>query len=343
VEFRILGPLEAVDDTGPVDLAGGKQKALLALLLLHVDRVVPVDRLVDDLWGAEVPESARKMVQIFVSQLRKQLPQGLIQIRAPGYRFDLDGHSLDLRTFETRHARGREALARGRAQEAATVLRGALELWRGAPLAEFEEPFARLEEARLVEQHLTCFEECIDAELALGRHAELVAEIDALVRRHPLRERLRGQLMLALYPCGRHAEALEAFQSFRRMLHDELGINPPQRLKELERLMLQQAPSLDLVSKEQVAGLNVPATDVVPTRGPLGSVRGPQTLEDLEEPGPRGGQPRQPRPPQRATSSWSASDQRPTRRCRLGRWPASPSSILLAPPLAGAGRRGGRP
>ena len=115
MDFRILGPLEAITEAGPVELTGGKQKALLALLL-HADRVVAVDRIVDDLWGDEVPESAQKMVQIFISQLRKQLPDGLIQTRAPGYRLDLDGHSLDLRSFEKLHADGREALAAGRAE-----------------------------------------------------------------------------------------------------------------------------------------------------------------------------------------------------------------------------------
>ncbi len=252
MDFRILGPLEATDEAGPVKLTGGKQKALLALLLLHADRVVPMDRLVDDLWGDDVPESAQKMVQIFVSQLRKQLPDGLLCTRAPGYLVELDGHSLDLRRFEELYAGGREALARGRAGEAAAAYRGALELWRGPALAEFEEPFARFEEARLAEQHLTCLEECIEVELTLGRHFELVAELDALVRRHPLRERLRGQLMLALYRCGRHAEALDVFQTFRRMLDDELGINPSPRLKDLERRMLQQDASLDHVSEEQV-------------------------------------------------------------------------------------------
>ena len=293
MEFRILGPLEAIDDTRPVDLTGGKQNALLALLLLHADRVVSVAGLVDDLWGEEVPASAPKMVQIFVSLLRKQLPQGLIQTRSPGYLFDLDGHSLDLRTFERLHATGREALADGRLREAATTLRRALGLWRGAPLAEFEEPFARLEETRLGEQHLICFEECIDAELALGRHAELVAELDALVRRHPLRERLRGQLMLALYRCGRHAEALEAFHRFRRMLLDELGIDPPPRLKELERKVLQQDGSLDLRPREQATGLDVPPTVAVPTRAPLGSVEfrilGPLEVRDGERVVPLGG------------------------------------------------------
>ena len=265
MEFRILGPLEAVGDGGPVELAGGKQKALLALLLLHAGRVVPVDRLVDDLWGEQVPESAPKMVQIFVSQLRKQLPPRLIVTRPPGYQIDLDGHSLDLDAFADLYAEGRRAFAQGQIEQAVGALRAALALWRGAPLAEFEEPFARLEETRLAEQHLACLEERIDADLALGRHALVVAELDALVRRHPLRERLRGQQILALYRSGRHAEALEAFQSFRRKLDDELGIDPPPRLKELERLVLQQDPSLELPPREQVTGA---PTDDVPSAPP---------------------------------------------------------------------------
>jgi DNA-binding SARP family transcriptional activator len=264
VEFSILGPLEAVDDGGRVDLAAGKQKALLAFLLLQAGRVVPVDRLVDGLWGEEVPESAPKMVQIFVSQLRKRLPRGLILTRSPGYSLELDGHTLDLHEFEALHARGREALADGRAEEAAGALRRALDLWRGMPLAEFPEPFARLEEARLEEQRLTCLEECVDAELALGREAHLVADLEALVRRHPLRERPRGQLMLALYRCGRHAEALDAFQSFRRTLHDELGIEPPPRLKELQRRMLQQDRSLDLVPAERAPVPEAPPAAAAP-------------------------------------------------------------------------------
>jgi len=263
VKFSILGPLEAEDGGARVDLGGGKQKALLGLLLLEAGRVVPVDRLIDGLWGDEVPESAPKMVQIFVSQLRKQLPRELIRTRSPGYLLDLDGHTLDLHVFEAMHARGREALADGRAEEAARELRRALDLWHGVPLAEFAEPFARPEEARLVEQQLACLEDRVDAELALGREAELVAELDALVHRHPLRERPRSQLMLALYRCGRHAEALDAFQTFRLTLHDELGIDPPPRLKELQRRMLQQDPSLDLASTERtpvVDALPAPAT-----------------------------------------------------------------------------------
>ena len=174
MEFSILGPLEAEDGGTRVDLGGGKQKALLGLLLLQAGRVVPMDRLIDGLWGEEVPESAPKMVQIFVSQLRKQLPRELIRTRSPGYLLDLDGHTLDLHAFEALHARGREALADGRSEEAARELRRGLDLWRGVPLAEFAEPFARPEEARLVEQQLACLEDRVDAELALGREAELV-------------------------------------------------------------------------------------------------------------------------------------------------------------------------
>src|SRR5436190_2661642 len=242
MELRILGPL---DVTG-VQLGGGKQKALLALLLLHAGRVVPVAQLVDDLWGDEAPESAQKMVQIFVSQLRKQLPEGLLRTQAPGYVVDLSGHTLDLTAFTELAQRGRAALASGSPAEAAELLGAALALWRGPALAEFGEPFARHEADRLEEQHIACLEDRIDAELGLGRHAELVGELHALVGRHPHRERLRVQLMLALYRSGRQADALAAYQSFRRLLRDDLGIDPSSRLKELERRMLQQDPDLDV-------------------------------------------------------------------------------------------------
>ena len=302
------GPLEAEDGGTRVDLGGGKQKALLGLLLLQAGRVVPMDRLIDGLWGEEVPESAPKMVQIFVSQLRKQLPRELIRTRSPGYLLDLDGHTLDLHAFEAMHARGREALADGRAEDAARELRRGLDLWHGVPLAEFAEPFARPEEARLVEQQLACLEDRVDAELALGREAELVAELDALVHRHPLRERPRSQLMLALYRCGRHAEALEAFQTFRLTLSDELGIDPPPRLKELQRRMLQQDPSLDLASRERT-----PAVDALPA---------PATLVPAPPP------PRSRASSPRSSSRTSGRSTRPTTR----RLSAPRSSTGPAPP-----------
>jgi len=250
MDFRILGPLEVLGDRGRVPLADGKQKALLAVLLLHADRVVSVERLVEDLWGEDFPGTAHKMVQIFVSQLRKQLPEGLLRTQAPGYVLDLDGHSLDYRRFDEFVVMGRDALARGGAEQAARHFQNALALWRGPALAEFEEPFAGLESARLEEQRLACLEDRIEADLTLGRHAELVGELDALVRRHLYRERLRGQLMLALYRSGRHAEALASYQSFRRMLGEELGIDPSARLREVERRMLQQDASLEFAGPD---------------------------------------------------------------------------------------------
>jgi DNA-binding SARP family transcriptional activator len=258
MDFRILGPLEATADAGSVTLAAGKQTALLALLLLHADRVVSMDRLIDDLWGEQTPESAQKMVQILISQLRKQLPDGLLRTRPPGYQLALDGHTLDLREFEQLSAHGREALRSGRVEEAAARLREALALWRGAALAEFREPFADVEAARLAEQQLACLEDRVEADLALGRHHELVAELEALVRRHPLRERPRGQLMLALYRAGRHAEALETYQAFRRLLVEELGIDPPTSLRELERLILQQDPELAVPARRDAASGEAP-------------------------------------------------------------------------------------
>jgi DNA-binding SARP family transcriptional activator len=264
LDFSILGPLEAVDEAGSLKLSSGKQKALLALLLLNADRVVPMRRIVDDLWGEEVPDSAQKMVQIFVSRLRKQLPDGMLRTRAPGYLVVLGGHSLDLRRFERLGEEGRAALAQGRPAEAAQHLQDALALWRGPALAEFEEPFAELESARLEEQRVACLEDRIEAGLALARHGELVAELEALVRRHPQRERLRGQLMLALYRSGRHAEALESYQEFRRMLADELGIDPSSRLRELERRMLQQDPSLDVAAHPAPAVRRIAAAAPAP-------------------------------------------------------------------------------
>ena len=257
MDFRILGPLEVAGETGPVGLTGGKQKATLAILLLNAGRVVPRDRLVDDLWGDDVPETAQKMVQIFVSQLRKQLPAGLLRTRAPGYLIELDGRSLDLLRFEELDTQGRRALEQGRPAEAAKRLREALSLWRGPALGEFEEPFAGHESSRLEELQLACLEERIEADLALERHAELVGELDMLVRRHPHRERLRGQLMLSLYRSGRHAEALESYQAFRRMLDDELGIEPSAQLKMLERRMLQQDASLQLKAQARTTGRSV--------------------------------------------------------------------------------------
>jgi DNA-binding SARP family transcriptional activator/pimeloyl-ACP methyl ester carboxylesterase len=245
MEFRVLGPLEARDGSARVTLGGRKQRALLARLLLDVNRTVSVERLVEDLWGVEAPDSAVKMVQIYVSQLRKLLPSQVLLTRPPGYTVELDPDTLDVVRFRRLHEEGRTLLARGDAASAAARLRDALGLWRGPALAEFAEPFAAVEGAHLEELRLTCVEDRVDADLAVGSHDALVGELETVIARHPHRERLRGQHMLALYRAGRQPEALAAYQQYRRTLDDDLGIVPSQRLKDLERQILRQDPELD--------------------------------------------------------------------------------------------------
>ena len=247
MEFRILGPLEASSSDVPLKLAAPKQRALLAILLLNANEVVSTDRLIDGLWGEAPPRRAAKAIQVYVSQLRKALDPGVIVSRPPGYVIELEADQLDLHRFERLAAEGRRALKQQDPPTAAAKLREALSLWRGAPLADLAyESFAQVETARLEELRLAALEDRIDADLGLGRHAELIGELEALVSAHALRERLRGQLILALYRCRRQAEALEAYRAARRVLVEELGIEPSRELRELEQAILQHDPSLDL-------------------------------------------------------------------------------------------------
>jgi DNA-binding SARP family transcriptional activator/tetratricopeptide (TPR) repeat protein len=242
MEFRILGPLEVVEQDAPLRLGGGKQRALLAVLLLHANEVVSTDRLVDELWGEDRPPTAAKIVQIYVSQLRRLLADGALLTRRPGYVLRVEPADLDVARFEQLAAEARTS----EPAAAAEKLREALALWRGPPLADFAyEQFAQTEIARLEELRLTAVEARIDADMELGRHPELVAELDALVSEHPLREGLRGQLMLALYRCGRQAQALDAYRRGRRLLADELGLEPREELQELEKAILVHDPSLN--------------------------------------------------------------------------------------------------
>jgi DNA-binding SARP family transcriptional activator len=247
MEYRILGPLEAWDGGREVSLGGPKPRALLAVLLLHANEVVPADRLIDELWGEDSPEDAAAALRVNVSRLRKALPQDVLTTRSPGYLVRVEPDDLDLHRFERLVDEGRSLLARGLASDASQRLRDALSLWRGAALADFAyEDFAQAAIARLAEIRLAAVELRIDADLALGRHDELVGELEALVAEHPLRERLRGNLMTALYRSGRQAEALDAYQGARRALVNGLGIEPSPALHELERAILQQDPSLDV-------------------------------------------------------------------------------------------------
>ena len=251
LEFRVLGPLQVAKDGRLLPLGGFKQRELLALLLLDRNRVVPRDRLVDALWGERPPASAANGIQIYVSKLRRLLSDGetgaagAIVTEPPGYRLRVPPGELDADQFERLIAEGREALGVANAEQAEKTFARALALWHGAPFADFgAESFAQAEIARLEELRRRALEERIEAQLSLGRHAEVTAELPPLIDQHPLEERLRAQLMVALYRSGRQADALAAYQDFRRLLADGLGLDPSPDLREIERRILRQDPAL---------------------------------------------------------------------------------------------------
>jgi DNA-binding SARP family transcriptional activator len=243
LDIRVLGPLEVEGDSGRVTLGGQKQRALLGLLTLNVRRVVSTDRLLDELWGEHPPRTAATSLQNMVSQLRKTLGHDRVDTCAPGYRLNAGPEETDLGRFDQLVRDAREL--RGEAR--ATTLRTALALWRGPPLADFAyEAFAQGEIRRLEELRLATLEERIEADLECGRHGELVGELEPLVESQPFRERLRGQLMVALYRSGRQAESLQAYHDGRRVLVDELGIEPGRPLQDLFSRILRQDPLLEV-------------------------------------------------------------------------------------------------
>jgi YVTN family beta-propeller protein len=264
MDFRILGPLEVCNGDRTIGLGGDKQRALLAVLLLHANQVVSADRLIDDLWGERPPPTALRTLQAHVSRLRKALDSrgggsladnsdpspatshGVLVTRAHGYLLRLAPGELDVDRFRGLVEEGREALAAGEPEKAARILRAGLALWRGPPLADFTyEAFAQAAIAQLEELHLGSLEERVEADLALGRHRDLVGELAALVERHPLRERLRAQLMLALYRCGRQAESLRVYQEFRQAMSEQLGLDAGPGLRQLEAAILGRDASLE--------------------------------------------------------------------------------------------------
>jgi DNA-binding SARP family transcriptional activator len=285
VEFRILGPLEVVADGVGIALGGQKQRALLALLLLGRGDVVSTDRLVEELWGEAAPRTAHTSLQNFVSQLRKVLGSDVLETRAPGYRLRISPDQLDAARFERLLAHARE----GDAARRAKLLREALALWRGPPLADFAyEPFVQDEARRLEELRVVALEDALASEVELGRHADVVPELESLVRQQPLRERPRAQLMLALYRSGRQADALEAYHSARTVLVEELGIEPGPELQRLHASILRQESQLERsrpstpedsvgdVSRALLAGR------LVPVLGPrAASVGAPDVVEHL--------------------------------------------------------------
>jgi DNA-binding SARP family transcriptional activator len=251
MEFRILGPLEVVENEREVDLGGAKQRTLLAILLLHANEVVSTDRLIDALWEEAAPDTGRKALQVYVSQLRKAIGRDRLQTKPPGYVLLVERDQLDLERFQ-------RLAASGRFEEA-------LSLWRGPALSQFGyQRFAQTEIARLEELRHACLEDRIEADLAAGRHSSLIGELEALVAEHPLRERTRAQLMLALYRSGRQADALDAYQAARHTLVEELGIEPGRALRELEKAILRQEPALDLAPAQVEEAEPVPEVEAVP-------------------------------------------------------------------------------
>ena len=232
MDIRILGPLEVLEDGRALELGGPKPRAVLAMLALNANRAVALDRLAEAVWDGEPPESARKALQVYASQLRKALGKDRLRTSGGGYLLRVERGELDLDRFQTlRDAGDAEA---------------ALALWRGDALADVAGHFARTEAGRLEELRLACVEERIERELAAGRAGELVGELEALTRANPLRERLCAQQMLALYRSGRQAEALEAYRAARERFMDELGLEPGRELRELHQQILRQDAALDV-------------------------------------------------------------------------------------------------
>ena len=263
MEYRILGPLEVVDEGEPVPLGRPKERLALAVLLLHANEFVSRERLIDELWGESPPPTARKAVNVYVSQLRKVLARnGLDPIATAdgGYRLEVDAERLDTARLQQLLATARERAAAGELEAAAELLREALTLWRGPTLAGLLlESHGRDEVAQLDELRLTALMDRIDCDLALGRHEEVLSELHVLVGEHPLRERLRAQLMLALYRAGRQADALEAYQQAREVLVEELGIEPSPGLQRLQKGILSQDEALELP-----AGIAAPSDAAYP-------------------------------------------------------------------------------
>ena len=286
MEYRILGPLEVLDARGhSLSLGGARQQSVLASLLLRAGHTVALERLIDELWE-ERPETAAKTVQVYVSRLRHELPAGAIESRAGGYALLLDGDRLDLRSFEQAAKEGRAALAAGDCERAAELLRQALALWRGPALAGLSSDALRREAERLEEVRLRVLEDRLEADLGCAREGEVVPELQALVSEHPLRERPRAQLMLALYRADRQAEALAFYRETRSLLVEELGLEPSEELQRLERQILAHDPEIEfsrqaVVPDETAAnfdsvGQQPSATSVTPSvasnRLPTGTV-----------------------------------------------------------------------
>jgi predicted ATPase/DNA-binding SARP family transcriptional activator len=274
VDFRILGSVEVIDGGTARDLGGLRERTLLARLLLSAGQVVSADRLAEDLWSGKPPPHCMATLRVYISRLRRALGPGATALltQPPGYRMVISAGDLDADRFDRLVAAARQDLAAGRTAAAAAALREALGLWHGSPLSDVADfAFARAEVVRLQEAKLAAMEDLVEADLACGRHAALTSELDGLVAAHPLRERLCGQRMLALYRCGRQADALQAYQALRVRLADELGIDPNPALHRLQEAILRQEPGLDWVPPAEPAEPARPDRAGGPAGGPGGA------------------------------------------------------------------------
>ena len=260
MQFRLLGPLEVLDNDRSLALGRGHQRALFALLLLNANEVVSTDRLIDELWGEAPPRTVLKSIHVYVSRLRKELGDGRLETQPPGYVLRVERSEIDLGLFEQLVAEAGQADP----ETSGEKLRRALDLWRGPALADIAyEPLAQAEVARLEELRWAATEQRIDADLACGRHEELIGELRGLIAEHPHRERLRAQLMLALYRSGRQADALTAYRSAQRELSEGLGLEPGEELRELEQAILRHDSALELTRH---AATPIPPATAEPTR-----------------------------------------------------------------------------
>jgi DNA-binding SARP family transcriptional activator len=250
IEYRLLGPLEVGANGQAIEIGGLKQRVLLAMLVLRANQPVPRDVLVDQLWGEHLPAGAQHTLEVYISRLRKALEDAAgyqpVLTRPGAYLLRVEDEHVDVNRFERLAVEGRQALAANAPDEAAADFRQALALWRGSALADLSyEPFAQVEIARLEDLRAGVIEDRVEADLALGHHADVVGELKALVAECPLRERLQRQLMVALYRCGRQPEALAAYQAARRTMVEELGIEPSPALQRVERAILAHDAWLD--------------------------------------------------------------------------------------------------
>jgi len=275
VEFRLLGTIEVVINDKAVTIAAPRQQIALALLLLEAGHVVSVDRMIDAIWGDQPPRTARSQVQITVSALRRLLGESVIATRPPGYLIKVSPEHIDVACFERLTASATSAIGEQRVDEARRGLRAALALWRGAALDGVESEPVKTAATRLNELRVSTYQDCLELELQLGRHQDIIGELTELVAAHPLNERFRCQLMLALYRVGRQADALETFRVGREMLRDELGLDPSAELCSIEQAILTRDVRLDLPGARPFAGLPGP-TAAVPVPRQL-----PRTISDF--------------------------------------------------------------